>query len=265
MSTIVLAHGVLGFGDELPGVFQLLPTIHYFNCVADHLREQGHVVLEPQVDPTGSVRERGNQLAEKILKQTAPGDKIHILAHSMGGLDARYAISKRTDLVERVATLVTIGTPHRGSPVADAVAKKTGPLLDRIPHLLRQKLENNIKALHDLTTEVCAAFDDSTRDAPTVRYINVAGDASKGSELLLFHLAAAIGNLTGEINDGVVTKSSALRAGNQHIDDWPVDHAGEIGWSTALLIPFHRQKAIAEHLARYDAIVALLKPLAAKA
>jgi hypothetical protein len=44
-----------------------------------------------------------------------------------------------------------------------------------------------------------------------------------------------------------------------------VDHAGEIGWSTALLIPFHRQKAIAEHLARYDAIIALLKPLAAKA
>jgi triacylglycerol lipase len=223
------------------------------------------VVLEPQVDPTGSVQERGDQLAEKILKQTAPGDKVHILAHSMGGLDARHAITKRTDLVERVATLVTIGTPHRGSPVADAVAKKSGPLLDKIPHLLRQKLESNIAALRDLTTEVCTAFDASTPDAASVRYINVAGDASKGSELILFHLAAAIGNLTGEINDGVVTKNSALRPGNQHMDDWPVDHAGEIGWSTALLVPFHRQRAIKEHLARYDAIVGLLKPLAAQA
>jgi triacylglycerol lipase len=265
MSTLVLAHGVLGFGDELPGLFQLLPTIHYFNCVADHLREQGHVVLEPQVDPTGSVQERGDQLAEKILKQTAPGDKVHILAHSMGGLDARHAITKRTDLVERVATLVTIGTPHRGSPVADAVATRTGKLLDRIPHLLRQKLESNVKALHDLTTEVCTAFDASTPDAPSVRYVNVAGNALKGSELLLFHLAAAIGDIAGEINDGVVTRSSALRAGNQQLDDWPVDHAGEIGWNMALLIPFLRQKATAEHLARYDAIVALLKPLSAKA
>jgi len=259
MGIIVLAHGVLGFGDELPGLFQLLPAIHYFNSVADHLREQGHVVLEPQVDPTGSVQDRGNQLAEKILKQTAPGDRVHILAHSMGGLDARHAISKRTDLVDRVATLVTIGTPHRGSPVADAVANETGPLLDRIPHLLRQKLESNTKALHDLTTKVCTAFDDATHDAPTVRYINVAGDASKGSnELLLFQLAAAIGNITGEINDGVVTRSSALRAGNQHLNDWPVDHAGEIGWSTALLIPFRRRNVIAEHLARYDAIVRML-------
>ena len=255
---ILLAHGVLGFGDELPGVFQLLPAIHYFNCVADHLREQGHVVLEPQVDPTGSVQDRGDQLAEKILKQTSPSDKVHILAHSMGGLDARHAICKRTDLVDRVATLVTIGTPHRGSPVADAVANETGPLLDRIPHLLRQKLESNTEALHDLTTEVCSAFDDATPDAPTVRYINVAGDASKGNELLLFQLAADIGSITGQINDGVVTKTSALRAGNQHLNDWPVDHAGEIGWSSALLIPFRRQKAIAEHLARYDAIIGLL-------
>jgi triacylglycerol lipase len=255
---VVLAHGVLGFGDELPGVFQLLPAIHYFNGVADHLREQGHVVLEPQVDPTGSVQDRGDQLAEKILKQTSPGDKVHILAHSMGGLDARHAITKRTDLVDRVATLVTIGTPHRGSPVADAVSKKTGPLVDRIPQLLRQKLESNTEALHDLTTEVCSAFDDATPDAPTVKYINVAGDASKGSELLLFQLAADIGSITGQINDGVVTRNSALRAGNRHMDDWPVDHAGEIGWSSALLIPFRRQKAIAKHLARYDAIIGLL-------
>ena len=68
MSTIVLAHGVLGFGDQLPGLLKFLPGIHYFNGVADHLRSQGHIVLEPQVDPIGSVKERGDQLAQKILK-----------------------------------------------------------------------------------------------------------------------------------------------------------------------------------------------------
>ncbi|MGZ4866802.1 MAG: esterase/lipase family protein [Candidatus Angelobacter sp.] len=259
MSTIVLAHGVLGFGDQLPGLLHFLPAIHYFNGVADRLREQGHIVLEPQVDPIGSVKDRGNQLADRILKQTSAGDRVHILAHSMGGLDARHAITRRTDLVGRVATLVTIGTPHRGSPVADAVANKTGPLLDKIPDLFRRKLESNTEALHDLTTEVCSAFDDATPDAPGVRYINVAGDASKGdSELLLFQLASSISNITGQPNDGVVTQKSALRANNQHLDDWPVDHAGEIGWSSALLVPFRRQRAIADHLARYDAIVGML-------
>jgi len=259
MSTIVLAHGVLGFGDQLPGLLKFLPAIHYFNGVADHLRSQGHIVLEPQVDPIGSVKERGDQLAQKILQQTAAGDKVHILAHSMGGLDARHAITNRTDLVSRVATLVTIGTPHRGSPVADAVAKKAGPLLEKIPRFIREKLENNAPALNDLTTKVCIAFDEATLDAPSVRYINVAGDASKGgNELLLFELAADIGDITQQTNDGVVTKESALRKNNKHLDDWPVDHAGEIGWSTALVMPSRRKQAIADHLARYDAIVGLL-------
>jgi triacylglycerol lipase len=257
MSTIVLAHGVLGFGDQLPGLLQFLP-VHYFNAVADHLGDQGHKVLEPQVDPTGSVKVRGNQLADKILKRTAPGDRVHILAHSMGGLDARHAIATKPDLADRVATLVTIGTPHRGSPVADAVANKTGRLLNKIPDLLRRKLESNTEALRDLTTAVCSVFDDSTHDTGGVRYINVAGDAAKGgNELLLFELAAAIGNITGEINDGVVTKTSALRANNQHLDDWPVDHAGEIGWSTSLLL--HKDKVLQQHFARYDAIVGMLR------
>ena len=87
----------------------------------------------------------------------------------------------------------------------------------------------------------------------------MAGDASRGGhQLILFQLAAAIGQFKGEINDGVVTRSSALREGHEHLDDWPVDHAGEIGWSLdpKSLIEFARPLfAPSEHLARYDAIV----------
>jgi triacylglycerol lipase len=252
MSTIILAHGLFGFGDLLPGVLSFLPSLHYFNGVADHLRENGHTVLEPQVNPIGSIQSRGDQLAMKILKQTSPNDRVHILAHSMGGLDARHAITNRNDLVPRIATLVTIGTPHRGSPVADAIVSGSGPLFQAIPNSFKHKLQQNAGALHDLTSGACIPFNQGTADAANVRYINVAGDASLGGdELLLFQLAAAIGNITGEINDGVVTKSSALRAGNQHLADWPVDHAGEIGWSLSML-------PTAAHLARYDDIVKAL-------
>jgi triacylglycerol lipase len=258
LSTIVLAHGLFGFGDLLPGILSFLPSVHYFNGVAEHLRDAKHTVLEPQVNPIGSIQSRANQLADKILKQADPTEKVHIIAHSMGGLDARCAIAQRPDLAGRVATLVTIGTPHRGSPVADAVMLNTGPLLNRIPDFLKQKLKNNAGAMRDLTTAACIAFDESTPDASSVRYINVAGDASKaGNELFLLQLASSIGSLTGEINDGVVTKSSALRPGNQHLADWPTDHSEEIGWSKALL-SLQREKAMADHLARYDAIVDLL-------
>jgi triacylglycerol lipase len=260
MSVIVLAHGIFGFGDMLPRTLSFLPSVHYFNGVANHLRKLGHTVFEPQVNPIGSIQSRGDELAAEILKQTGPGDRLHILAHSMGGLDARCAITKRTDLVERVATLVTIGTPHRGSPVADAVVKHTGPLLESIPDQMRRRLESDTGAMHDLTTEVCTQFDVDTPDDPRVRYINIAGDALQdGEQLFLFQLTAAISDMTGEPNDGMVTRSSALRENHTHLPDWPVDHAGEIGWTKALLRPWQGKDAFAKHLERYDAIVAMLQ------
>lgn len=263
MSTIILAHGLFGFGDLGSPLLPLLPSIHYFNRVAEHLLLQGHTVFEPQVDPIGSVRLRGDQLAEKIkqfLDQRGPGDRVHILAHSMGGLDARHALTNRDDIFGRVATLVTIGTPHLGSPVADALVKGTGPLFPNIPLVLKLKLEAIAGAIPELTTDFCTKFDNETGDRKTVRYIEVAGDASKGDELFLFDLAAAIGQIEG-VNDGVVTRKSALREGHEHLDDWPVDHAGEIGWTKAVLNlnPLRRQQVLDEHLARYDAIVQMLR------
>lgn len=258
--TIVLAHGVLGFG-ALRG----LPSfVTYFNGVAAHLRRQGHTVFTPQVSPVGGAQQRGDKLAASILAQVAADTRVHILAHSLGGLDARHALARVDGFAERVATLVTIGTPHRGSPVADAIARRTGSLLPYIPGFVLQKLRENAGALRDLTTEAGIRFDEETPDAPGVRYINIAGDASRGSRKLLFWpLAEKIRGQSGEINDGMVTRGSALRAGHEHFEDWPVDHAGEVGWSwdsplpVMAGLPFLRPAA---HLRRYEAIVEALEP-----
>jgi hypothetical protein len=132
-------------------------------------------------------------------------------------------------------------------------------LFPHIPTFLREKLESNAPALHDLTTEVGANFDDTTPDIRSVRYIEVAGDASQGGhELFLFQLAAVIGRINGEVNDGVVTQSSALRSGHEHLNDWPVDHAGEVGWSFESPVPIVFELPLIPtpaHLLRYDAIV----------
>jgi triacylglycerol lipase len=255
---IVLAHGVLGFGRLL----ELPSFVHYFNGLERHLERRGHTVLAPQVNPVGSIAQRGEQLANFISARFPDGERVHILAHSMGGLDARHAITHVPGFGERVATLVTIGTPHRGSPVADAIADRTDPLFAEIPAPILRQLERNAGALQNLTTRFCKPFDADTADRPGVRYLNIAGDASRGGhELFLFQLAAAIGRIKGEINDGVVTRSSALRAGNEHLDDWPVDHAGQIGWSVASPIPIVHEPLILPpppHFARYDNLVARL-------
>ena len=272
--TILLAHGVLGFGADLK---VRLPA-QYFNGVAAHLEGQGHRVFAPSVDPIGTIARRGRQLAERILEvPLEPGEKLHVIAYSMGGLDARHALSKITDeglserVAARVATLVTVGTPHRGSPVADAITNPSLPLFQKIPPLLRDAFLDAAPALAYLTTEAAARFDRETPDVPGVRYIEVAGDAVKaGKGLFVFQLAAAIGGIKSEVNDGVVTRASALRdgTGHEHLDDWPVDHAGAIGWSFPSLLLFNARHFPVKfrlpwlpppaHLERYDEIVARL-------
>jgi triacylglycerol lipase len=270
VANIVLAHGFLGFDKLLPGP---LPSPHYFNGVAAHLTNQGHNVIEAKVDAIGSVKDRGDQLAE-ILRNAMPGEPLHIIAHSMGGLDARHAITNRKDIVTRVKTLVTIGTPHLGSEVADAVVSKVGPLFKAIPTVLLNQLQNSAGAIPDLTTEKSIPRDKITVDQEGIRYIEIAGNASKaGNESLLFRTSAEIGHLTQDVNDGMVTKTSALRNKPGQQPDWPVDHAGEIGWSLGsplpieplLHTPFLLTSAAKEHLARYEMIATLFTVSAAHA
>jgi len=257
MGTIILAHGLFGFGDLLPGFPSL---VNYFNGIELHLGGFPNVFV-PSVNPIGRIEQRAKQLASEVAHKNGVVDPLHIIAHSMGGLDARFLITHLPDAGKRVATLVTIGTPHAGSPVADAFDNPLDPLRAHIPHFIMKQLQENAGAMHDLTTDACRQFNIDTPDVEGVRYLEIAGDAPQDdSELLLFDLAAEIGKIKGP-NDGVVTMESAKRPGRELFATWPVDHAGEIGWSKAILNvlhPFKAVEAFKEHLARYDAIVAAI-------
>ena len=266
MSTIVLAHGIFGFGELIPG----FTFINYFNGVKTHLELQGHDVIAPTVKPIGSIEIRAKELADKVLHDPKVGRGMHIIAHSMGGLDARQALATNDDFCEHIATLVTIGTPHLGSKVANVVVKAVGPILLTIPGFLKSTLHDNAGAIEELTTDFCAGFNERTENTEAisnVRYIEVAGDKSQtNAGLGFFNVAAKIGGIDNEVNDGVVVKSSALRdlKGHEHLADWPVDHVGEIGWSKDSLIPINESvstklsPAAQQHLARYDDIVSRL-------
>jgi triacylglycerol lipase len=247
---IVLAHGVLGFGEVIPGNLQV---VKYFNGVKEHIEERfpGAEVFEPNVDFKGSVETRGKQLANAIRNIGGP---VHVIAHSMGGLDARWAVTNRPEETKGVLSLVTIGTPHRGSEVADAIAERRPPLFAVLPGFVVAQLEALGPALVDLTTARGAAFDATTADRPGITYLEIAGDAAHaGNESLLFQVAAMLGHITGQPNDGVVTMASATRKGRRLFAVWPFDHGGEIGWTLDVLIPsFLRPR---KHLPLYDAII----------
>ncbi|EWT07449.1 lipase [Intrasporangium chromatireducens Q5-1] len=70
---------------------------------------------------TGDVRRAASDLGREVehLAEETGYERIHVIGHSLGGLIARYYVT-RLGGDERVDTLVTLGTPHQGTYVAYA-------------------------------------------------------------------------------------------------------------------------------------------------
>ena len=124
---IYLVPGFFGFAN--------LGELLYFGHVRDffvaELAQRGVEVEVVQVlsHPTGSIRTRAGDLLRAIEASTAKDDDgpIHLIGHSTGGLDARLFVSPGASLADgldvepfarRVRTVVTVSTPHAGTPLA---------------------------------------------------------------------------------------------------------------------------------------------------
>lgn len=68
---------------------------------------------------TGDIRSAAARLAEEVerIVEETGYERIHVIGHSMGGLIARYYVT-RLGGDARVHTLVTLGAPHHGSYLA---------------------------------------------------------------------------------------------------------------------------------------------------
>jgi hypothetical protein len=257
MARIVLAHGLLGFGSVLPN-----DPLTYFNGIHALYTGLGHDVICPFVAPLGSIAHRAGQLEAKILAKwpADDGEKIHLLAHSMGGLDCRHLLGANAALASRVRRLVTVATPHYGSPVADAVLHPHFPGLPLLTPSLGQLFANDTGALADLQTR--AHLQDA--DVPGVDYLCVGCDmAATQPRSLVFALTSSLGAFHAASNDGVVSLDSAARSNGAAslFQTWPVDHGGAVGWPSGGLITQAAHAALqppADHIARYTVLLAVL-------
>ena len=77
---------------------------------------------------TGDVRSAARDLGDHIERICAAtgADRVHVVGHSLGGLIARYYV-QRAGGDARVDTLVTLGTPHRGSMITHLLPPATMP------------------------------------------------------------------------------------------------------------------------------------------
>ena len=71
--------------------------------------------------PTGSsIADNGDEFAmllDELLRAMPECQRLVLVGHSMGGLVARRAIEVNPDIADRVTDLITLGSPHGGSPI----------------------------------------------------------------------------------------------------------------------------------------------------
>lgn len=91
-------------------------------------------------DSAGDLRTAGERLAALLrrLSAAAPGVPVDVVAHSQGGLVARWALSD-PKAPRAIETLVTLGTPHQGADLASAaVVAGRGPAARAVAVALRR-------------------------------------------------------------------------------------------------------------------------------
>ena len=248
---IVLAHGIARF-DILSVILRQklnLPEtsaedqFEYFKGIKTLLESNGFVVSHPNQAFSGSVDLRAEQLAARVneLIGNTQAPKVHIIAHSMGGLDARHMIVDK-GMADRVATLTTIGTPHHGSPVADKLTGLRGALLLK---MLEDVFHLDLDGVADLTRTRCELFNRRAED-------------SEARNSVVYQTYSAAENLSNVFaplvpgwiivrdaegkNDGLVSVQSQrwvreLVASDgrrkpivQNEFPFPADHLNEVGW-----------------------------------
>lgn len=206
---LVLLHGI-GFRD--------LQYFNYWGRIPKELAANGAVVYYGHQEAWGTIEANAQAIKttiEQVMEENHC-DKVNIIAHSKGGLDARYLISG-LHMEEHVASLTTMSTPHRGSELLNLLNK----LPDGIYRFIASLFDANYRKLGDtapdcyhaskqLSAAFCQEFNEKYPDSPKVYYQSYAsvvksalGDSLLSIPNLLMFLAGA------SQNDGLVTVESA--------------------------------------------------------
>lgn len=208
---IILVHGIF---------FRDWQLVNYWGRIPKELQRNGADLHYGGQQSAAAVSDSAEELRAtifKVLEETGC-EKVNIIAHSKGGLDSRYAISK-LGMDACVASLTTINTPHRGCIFAQTLLKTLPKGLvasmekkyNSIFHTLGDKDPDFMAGVMDLTADRCAAFNEEVIDKPGVLYQSVMstmrGFGSGGFPMDLTWLL--VKHYDKEANDGLVALSSA--------------------------------------------------------
>ncbi len=240
---LVLMHGAGGMTQP-----------DYFHGVPQFLDSLGFTVLETQVSSQLPVTQRADVLRAQILAAfPAPTTRVNLIAHSLGGIDARALIGL-PGMADKVVSLTTLGSPHRGTPIVDMIlAANTMPFQQTLTNILLGAFGMNLALLGEVnTTAMQTVFNPAHPDDPRVFYQSFAGIADPVGQTGVPVSVNYAGSWPfvfagGGDNDGLVPVSSAMWGLWRGVE--LADHGDLAGARPAVFDPFPFYTAIALDLA----------------
>lgn len=230
---IILAHGIARFDVLTNNLFHIdnnddKDEFHYFRNIRTFLKSQHFDVRHANVDWAGSLVKRAADLKRQVEEILTGADKVHIIGHSMGGLDARCMLwdNRAENLHHRVASVTTIGAPHHGTSFADFLVGR--------PREEAEALGLGFDGVFDLRTTAMAAFNAEVGDWERQSGVRFRAYAGKQPRIQVFGPLQPSWKIIhaeeGE-NDGFVSVQSARWKDEYFVP--PVldaDHLNQIGW-----------------------------------
>lgn len=204
---IILAHGIL----------MKRQLFRAFVHIQKKLTEAGYRVYIANTDGVGTIENNAAQLKseiEEILEKEGV-EKVNIIAHSKGGLESVYMI-ENLNMGEKVASLTTLCTPHKGSQVATRITKLPSFMLrflgfwfNAFYKLLKDEHPDAITACKQLESkvEITATQLTTSQDIYCQSYSATMRKASDDFVLSIPFLISR--HYENDHSDGMVSKTSA--------------------------------------------------------
>lgn len=181
------------------------------------LTKAGYKVYFSDVDSFGTIENNASILKreiEELLKKTSK-EKVNIIAHSKGGIDSRYLISK-LDMKDKVANLITIATPHNGSELANDIISSPRFFLKILNFFINifakiygDNKPNAYVAGIQLTTRYMSKFNKEITPMEGVNYYSYSTCLVNDKDDFLFSLIRKIfKSINKKPNDGMVQVDS---------------------------------------------------------
>lgn len=204
---LLMVHG-MGFRDN--------KILNYWGRIPKKLEKIGCDIYYGNQDSNADIETNGNIIKrriENILSETG-AEKINIIAHSKGGLDARYAITS-LGMANKVASITTISTPHNGSKTVDILLKApdllvrfVGKCTDLVFRIAGDKKPDSYKVFHLFSTKGVSEFNKNNPDSDNVYYQSYAFVMKNPfSDMFMFLPCLVVGIVEGQ-NDGLLTPDS---------------------------------------------------------